>query len=184
MKNKAWILFLVIGVASRFIPHLPNATAVSALALLSGSRLYTNSKLNLLLPLAVMLLTDTVLGFHSTMFWVYGSLLLISLLGYVYKDEMHLKSMWKYSLASSFLFYIVTNFGVWASTDMYSKTWSGLLECYTMAIPFFRYTVIGDLIYNFVVFGAYELVHSQALLFKVKPTSATISVCKDSSHQN
>ena len=61
-------------------------------------------------------------------------------------------------MLSSILFFIVTNFGVWLTGGgwFYPKTWQGLIECYTLAIPFFRNTVAGDLVYTAVLFGLFE----------------------------
>jgi hypothetical protein len=40
---------------------------------------------------------------------------------------------------------------------MYPRSFSGLMECYLLAIPFFRNTILGDLFYTGVFFGSYEL---------------------------
>jgi hypothetical protein len=130
------------GVASRIIPHTPNFTAVGAIAILSA--IYLPKKYALLLPLVIMLLSDAIVGFHATIPWVYGSYLLIGLLS-MYTGSKHLMMM---PIASSILFFIITNFGVWASGTMYAKTLSGLLECYEMGIPFYRGTISGDIVFS------------------------------------
>ena len=61
------------------------------------------------------------------------------------------------TLASSLFFFIVTNFAVWASGDMYERTWLGLRQCYVMALPFFRNTTLSDLFYTGLLFGIYGL---------------------------
>ena len=62
-----------------------------------------------------------------------------------------------YSLAGSVLFFIVTNFGVWASGTMYPKTGAGLVAAYVAGIPFFQWTVLGTLFYAALLFGGFEL---------------------------
>jgi hypothetical protein len=72
---------------------------------------------------------------------------------------------------SSILFFIVTNFGVWLTGGgwFYPKTWQGLMECYTLAIPFFRNTVAGDLVYTGALFGLFEY-SNYAIKFLEKKT--------------
>ena len=65
------------------------------------------------------------------------------------------------ALASSALFFIVTNFGVWALDNMYPRTIAGLIACYTAALPFFRNTLEGDLLYTLVLFGGFALLERQ-----------------------
>jgi hypothetical protein len=64
------------------------------------------------------------------------------------------------TLAGAVLFYLITNFGVWAFFATYPKTWAGLMQCYTLAIPFFRTTLAGDAFFVVVLFGGYALLKS------------------------
>jgi len=94
--------------------------------------------------------------------WVYGSFLLIVLLGQrAQRIGQRGGILWKQivflSMASSVLFFLITNFGVWVSGTMYPKTIQGFWECYVMGLPFFRNTIVGDLGYNLVFFGSYAL---------------------------
>lgn len=146
MNNKLLILFLIsLGVLMRVLPHQPNFTPVAAIALFSGT--YLPRRYALLIPLIIMFLSDLFLGFHPTMVWVYGSLLLSGILGSHLRDSVTFSKVVGLSLLSSVVFFLLTNFGVWISTSMYPKNPLGLLDCYVMAIPFFRNTLLGDLIY-------------------------------------
>jgi hypothetical protein len=58
-------------------------------------------------------------------------------------------------MASGMVFFIVSNFGVWVTSGMYAHTLDGLLECYVMALPFFRTSLMADLFYSAVLFGLY-----------------------------
>ena len=104
-----------------------------------------------------MLIGDIFLGFHSTMFWVYGSFAVIAVIGLWLKSRKNVGYIFGTTVVSSIIFFIITNFGVWAS-GYYGYTLNGLIECYTMAIPFFRNSIAGDLIYVTAMFGIYELV--------------------------
>ena len=97
-------------------------------------------------------------NFHNLIFFTWGSFVLIGIIGWIVKKRKNLLTVISGTLAGSVLFYLVTNFAVWAFTPLYDKTGSGLIQCYTMAIPFFRNTVLGDLFYVGVFFGVFELV--------------------------
>ncbi|MBI4051984.1 MAG: hypothetical protein HY400_05720, partial [Elusimicrobia bacterium] len=60
-------------------------------------------------------------------------------------------------LASSLLFFTVTNFGTWLAGGLYTKDFSGLIACYTAAIPFYRNTLLGDLLFTGLLFGLEHL---------------------------
>jgi hypothetical protein len=68
------------------------------------------------------------------------------------------------SVTGSSIFFILTNFGVWATSAMYAKSFIGLIQCYTLAIPFFGGTLLGDLVYSTVLFSSYSLVVSKSTL--------------------
>ena len=149
-------LIIAIAVVLRLIPHPPNFAPIAAMALFGGS--YLNKRYALIVPLAAMLISDLFLGFHNTIVFVYGSFLLTGMVGLWLRNHRTIQNVIIASLFSSIAFFIITNFGVWLVGNLYPKTFQGLLECYTAAIPFFRNTVIGDLFYTGVFFGGYEVV--------------------------
>ena len=149
------ILIILFAALSRIIPHPANFAPIAAIALFSGA--YLNKKYACVIPIAAMLLSDIILGFHSGMIWVYGSFVIIAFMGLWLKNNKKLLRIAGTTIASSVLFFVVTNFGVWTG-GMYGYTFNGLIECYTMAIPFFRNSVAGDVLYVAVMFGLYELV--------------------------
>jgi len=150
-------IFIALGVLFRLIPHAPNFVPIAAMALFGGA--YLNKKYALILPLAIMFISDIFLGFHQTMFWVYGSFVIIGLIGMWLQNHKSAKNTVLASLAGSVIFFVVTNFGVWLG-PWYQHDFAGLVRCFTMAIPFFRNTLLGDLFYTGVFFGGYELVKS------------------------
>lgn len=153
------IFIIVIAVLLRLVPHIPNMTPIAAMALFGGA--YLNKKYALLVPLAAMVVSDLFLGFSQITFFVYISFLLIGGLGLLLRHHKTMPWIIGASLASSILFFILTNFGVWVLYNFYPKTIAGLMECYIAGIPFFRNTIIGDLFYTGVFFGGYELVRSK-----------------------
>jgi hypothetical protein len=150
------VLFVLLAALSRLLPHPANFTPIAAIALFGG--VYLERRLAFVVPVAAMLLSDYFLGFYIEMLWVYGSFLLIAVIGLWLKNHKKPLYILGGTLTGSILFFVVTNFGVWAvPASMYPKSFAGLVECYTAAIPFFRGTVEGDVFFVAVLFGLYEL---------------------------
>jgi hypothetical protein len=147
---------ILVATALRLLPHPPNFTPIGAMALFSGA--YLGKRwLAFVAPLAAMLLSDAVLGFHSGMAFVYASVALIVLIGGIALTRKSVLRIGGAAVASSVLFFVVTNFGTWALSGMYPRTLSGLAACYVAAIPFFQNTLAGDLFYSGVLFGGFAL---------------------------
>jgi len=167
LSNKGKILdFIVVlilvfgGGILRLLPHPPNFAPVAAMALFGGVY-FSSKKLGLALPILAMLISDIFIGFYYPllMLSVYGSFLLCGILGIWLKKQKKWYTVLGSSLSCSALFFIITNFGVWAFTPWYPKTLLGLADCYIMAIPFFKNTLLGDLFYVTILFGVYEMVN-------------------------
>ncbi|MFH1119734.1 MAG: DUF6580 family putative transport protein [Bacteroidota bacterium] len=142
----------------RLVPHWPNFTPVAAIALFSGANISRKS-LAFLIPLAAMLISDVILGFHSTMIAVYAAFSITVLVGFRLSGRIRAGNIVLASVLSSVIFYLVTNFGSWYSGMMpYPKNFSGLMEAYAAGIPFFNNGLLGDLFYNTILFGGFYLV--------------------------
>ncbi|MFA6533017.1 MAG: DUF6580 family putative transport protein [Patescibacteria group bacterium] len=153
-KSKVSIFTIVLlAVAARLIPHAPNFAPIGGLALFSGS--HFKKKIALLIPLTAMFISDVFLGFHKTVPYVYVSFIIIALIGGLIKNNKW-QSLFLASLFSSILFFLITNFGVWATGTMYQRNLSGLIQCYGFGLPFFRNTLISDLFYTFSFFYGYR----------------------------
>lgn len=138
---------MILGAAlSRLIPHPPNVTPIAAMALVGGA--YLDKRFAFAVPLAAMVVSDWFIGFHSLIPFVYGSFLLTGLIGLWLRSRRRLLPLMGGAVASSILFYLVTNAGVWYSSSFYPKNMEGLVECYVAALPFFRNALIGDLLYT------------------------------------
>ncbi len=140
---------------TRFIPHLPNFTAIGAMALFGGAY-FTNKKLAFAIPLIAMFLTDLILGYHSTIAAVYISFALMVVIGMMI-NKKNITSITTASVAATVLFFLITNFAFWMTGVLYPVTWTGLTECYIAALPFFGYNLLGNLFYAGVMFGLFEL---------------------------
>jgi len=149
------ISLIIIGILLRFIPHTANFTPVAAIALFAG--VYLNRKQALIVPLLLMVISDIFLGMHNVVVFTWGSFILVTLVGSWAKRHKTFKGVVSASLISSFLFYVITNFGVWAM-GWYPQNAKGLLDCYILALPFLRQFTVSTLVYTAVFFGAYELI--------------------------
>jgi hypothetical protein len=150
------LTFIVIGAVARIIPHAPNFAPIGAMALFGAA--YMNKKQAFILPILAMVLSDFVIGFDSIpmRLIVYGTFIIMVLIGLWLKSHLNAKNVIFSSLSASCLFFITTNFAVWAFGSMYPHNFGGLTESYFLAIPFFRNTVMGDLFYTGAFFGGYE----------------------------
>ena len=159
---------VLIGAGLRFIPFLPNFAPIGALALFGG--VYLTKKTALILPLAALVISDIFIGYYELklMLFVYGSFLLYVILGFWLKKKKKWYTIGAGAILGAILFFLVTNFAVWVLTPWYPKTFSGIIQCYLMALPFFKNTLFGDLFYASVFFGSYELVK---VLAKIKFSS-------------
>ena len=147
----------IAAVAVRLIPHPPNFTPIGATALFGGAKF--GRPWNYLLPLTLLFVTDLFLGFHGTMAYVYGSLLIITFLGERWAKKPSTPRIIVLGLASSTIFFLVTNFGVWAQGTLYPPTFAGLIESYVAAIPFWQNMLLADLIFSvgyFKLFAYFE----------------------------
>ncbi len=153
MTNKtllALILIIIVAV-SRLIPHPPNFTPVLSIALFSGA-FFKKSWVAVFVSIIGLSISNAVLGFYSISIIVTAIMTALTFLGIFLKNNPSRLNIFSYSLGSSFLFFIISNFFVWTSSGLYSKNLDGLITCYTMALPFFQNSLISTLIYSFALF--------------------------------
>ena len=151
------IITAIVGAAAlRLVPHPPNFAPIAAMALFSGAQL-GRRPVAFAAPLGAMLLSDAVIGFHSGMLFVYASVALIVLLGSFALSRVSVLRLTGAAIASSLLFFVVTNLGTWLLSGMYPLTAAGLAACYLAAIPFLQNTLAGDLFYAGLLFGGFAL---------------------------
>ncbi len=152
--------------------RIQNFSPVAAIALFSGAYLGRHS-LGFIAPLGALFLSDLLIGFHSQMLVVYGSMALTVCLGWLVAKRRSPASIGLAAVAGSVLFYAITNFGVWAFSDMYPKTLAGLMACYAAAIPFFQNSLAGDLFFTAILFGGFALAERMMPVLREIPTLRT-----------
>src|SRR3954469_21842306 len=133
---------IAAAAALRLVPHPPNFSPIDAMALFSGAYLGRRG-LAFAPPLGALLLSDLLLGFYSGMQFQYLSVALIVLLGWFALSRVSVLRLGIAAVASSMLFFTVSNFGVWLASGMYPHTVGGLAACYVAAVPFFQNTLAG-----------------------------------------
>lgn len=169
------IFVIIFSIIARLFPHPPNFAPVGAMALFQGA--YLNKKYSIITVLAIMLISDYLLLYvnpfssqwinlrtiyapsalvHPTVLFVYGAFVINILIGWLIAKKKSTLAILAGPLAASLQFFLITNFGVWAS-GMYSRGLDGLLQSYIMGLPFFKWTILGDLIYSALFFSVYEM---------------------------
>jgi hypothetical protein len=174
------VAMIVMAAATRLLPHPPNLTAMTALALFGGA-FFADKRLALVLPLAVLALTDLALG----VMWSWSSMAvgphmevqyiafaMIVALGFTLRRNHGVVRTGVTAVVASMLFFVVSNLGTWAFEGLYPKTFAGLVECYVAAIPFWRNTLLGDLLYTALLFGGFHLLERNFTALRVEPKAA------------
>jgi len=160
---------ILAAAALRLVPHPPNFTPIGAMALFSGAYLGRRGAVALVAPLSALFLSDLVLGFYRGMPTVYFSVALIVIIGWMALRRVSPIRVGGAAIASSVLFFVLTNFGMWLSSGFYPHTLAGLEACYIAAIPFFQNTVAGDLFYAAVLFGGFALLERTVPSLRLQP---------------
>lgn len=147
-KETVLISFIIVAVLVRLLPHPPNVAPITAVALFAGTH-FRSKHWAVLMPILAMLVTDIFLGFFMITPVVYLAFVGVIALGFVIK-KMNIGSV----LLSSLLFFLVTNLGVWFLH--YPITTEGFITCFTLAIPFFGYSIVGDLFFSAALIFGYR----------------------------
>ncbi len=155
-------LLVVVAVMSRLLPHVANFSPIAAIAIFCGA-LYGHKWYAYVVPMAAMLITDIILGMHPAMLAVYASLALTVFIGTKVACRMSFINTVASSIVAAVLFFVITNFACWG---LYTYTWAGLVECYTMALPFFRMTLLSNVVFSAIFYGVYYIVNSRVLASK------------------
>lgn len=164
-KTSIAVALIVAGVLLRIVPHTANFAPVGAIALFGGAVL--SPRLAIAVPLAVMGISDLIIGLHSTILFTWGGFALVGLLGLTLRNTSNWLRVPLGALGGALIFYVISNFGVWVEGKLYAHTWQGLIDCYIAALPFLKTSLLADLLYSAALFGAYALA-TQRLTAPVK----------------
>ena len=150
-------LFVIVAAGLRFLPHPFHFTPVGASLLFFGAY---RPKREMWIPVAMLVASDLLLNrfvynipLHADQIVVFGWYVGAIAIGMLLRKQISAPRVAGASLGASISFYLVSNFAVWATYEMYPKTWQGLLACYAAAVPFFRNTVVADLVFSAVLFS-------------------------------
>jgi hypothetical protein len=163
MKLGVLIGLILMSVWMRLLPHPANFSPLMAVALFSGTFLGGRRWLACLVPLAALFLSDLVIGFDATLPFVYAAMVLGVLIGQTlaahFKRNPSAKTFFGFTtpaaVSASFLFFLISNFGVWWVGQLYPLTGAGLVTCYFEGLPFLLKSLCGDLVYTYLLFGAW-----------------------------
>ena len=166
-KSNRWTIALILSglislaIWSRVFPHPANMTALVPATLLAGYLLPT-LWLAALVPILALAISDAFFfGFYPGIEYVYIAALMSVFIGRSVQNKK-----WGFAVAgglvSSVLFFLICNLGVWMTTALYAKTWEGLVQCYVMALPFFRNQILGDIVYGAILLVSVRIVYSVA----------------------
>ena len=149
-------IFIALSL-SRFIPHPPNFTSLLALSFYVPVIFGLRYLPALLFSFAI---TDFIIGYHSGTFFTWGSVFLIGLIANFFAKNITTRLTG--ALVGALIFFVISNFGVWVS-GMYGLTIVGLLNCYTLALPFFAYSIISTTIFSLIIEILYKTYQSKFL---------------------
>lgn len=148
-------LLVCVAVLSRLVAHGWNFTAMGAVALTAGL-IFSHRLLSLSVVMSALLISDAVIGFHNVMLAVYLGYVLMAVTGMYFLKSKTLKTIFTSSLIGSLLFFIASNLGVWLEGQLYPQTFYGLVNCFEMAIPFFRNEILSNLLLTPVLFYSFS----------------------------
>lgn len=140
-----------LTVLSRVIPHPANFVPVGAFTIFQSRR--SGVIKAIIFVILAMLISDLLLGFHFAQPFVYLGMITYALWGLLAKTKWGILLS---SIGGSFSFFIISNFGVWLG-PWYSHDLAGFVKCFTLAVPFYKNTLLSDVIYTVAIFSAYAL---------------------------
>jgi len=169
-KRLIYIIFVIfLGIFYRLIPHVPNFSPLYSISVFSSILpIELSNKFNklikyisFLIPLIILFITDLILGFYKGMVFNYLAFLSYSIFSYFIFNKYSKLSKTilglVLSVGSSIYFFIISNFGVWLLTNMYSNDLAGFILCYINALPFLKNSIISSIIFSILIFYTYEL---------------------------
>jgi hypothetical protein len=183
MTNRTFALagLVILAALTRLLPHPPNFAPITAIAIFGAIR-YGSRFAAAVVPLLALLISDLARevlyrngfaqewGLYRGMWVVYGTTALIGLISRRAQGTRSPTVIAATTLAGSSLFFVVTNFAVWASGALYPLTAEGLATCYLAAVPFFRNALLGDFTYSAVLFAVWAL--AEVFLPSLRPVPA------------
>lgn len=168
------VLLMVVGAFARLIPHIPNFTPIESLTIF-GAAYLGRKQWAIVAPLVILYISDFIINntvarsffpdvegivwFDSYMIFNVLAIIAIVLFSSSILQKVNIKNILISILGASVIFFIITNFGSWASEkSIYTNDLSGLLTSYTAGLPFFRTSLLSNLVFSGILFGSYEII--------------------------
>lgn len=172
IKLSMIVFAIILAGASRFVSDIPNFSPMLSIALFSGY-MFRNKIIAFLIPLSAQFISDIYFGFHSDMLAVYFSFAIIIALGFYNQEKYTFSKSLMNSFIGTIIFFLITNFSVWLTSGFYTLNFAGLINSYSLAIPFYKNTLFSAIIYSSILFASYELFTKYSLkkdseLIKIK----------------
>lgn len=176
---------MLVSIVLRLIPKIPNIAPIAAIALFSAAY-FKNKQHAFLVTLAALFASDLALqiqywlgystypGFYGSMPFVYAGFAAVVGVGFLLRNKVNALNLTGAILGGSLAFYLISNFGVWATSTMYPKSLMGLIECYVAGIPFIKWTLVGNFIYSFALFGGFEAITNNNKSWKLNPVKIKV----------
>ena len=175
-------IIILLAAFTRIMPHPPNFSPMAAIGLF-GAAHFAKKWQAFFIPLIGIWISDLVINnyvysisssnfvwFYSGFYWQYISYILIIFTGlFIFNRGISLTKTAGGMISSSGIFFLVSNFGVWAGGTMYPKNFGGLITCYAAGVPFIHNTIISDILFTTVLFGTYYLLQVEYSSLKIKP---------------
>lgn len=173
-------VFIFLAAFSRMIPHMHNFSPLGAIALF-GAAHFKKSWQIFTIPIAATWLSDLFINnviyaqyypeftwFYSGFYWQYAAYILIAGFGLIlYKKGVSAGKIFGGAIGSGVIFFLISNFGCWIGNTFYPQNFSGLISCMAAGIPFYKGTLLGDLVYSSALFGGFALLQSGVPALKV-----------------
>tara|TARA_Y100000590_G_scaffold213372_1_gene241794 strand:- start:60892 stop:61410 length:519 start_codon:yes stop_codon:yes gene_type:complete len=157
------ILMVFILIFSRLIPHPPNFTPIIAVAILSHY-FFKNIYMSFSVLFVSLFISDLIIGLYTNMILVYFSIFIIAYIFFKNFKMVNYKNLFIAGLIGSLIFFLISNFGVWLLGSLYEKNFSGLINCYVLAIPFFKNTFLSTIFYSYLTFFSLDFLKKKIKL--------------------
>lgn len=161
-KYTGTLIFILLAILGRILPHPPNVTPFTAIAIYSGINLRGFQAFFSIL-VAYLISNCFIAYVYDLAFW--GNWLVFTTTGYM--GIVYITIKWLpprapllfagYILIISLLYWLWSNLGTWLLSGMYPLNFEGFIACYTMALPFLSYSLLGDLFWTLVIFNGLKL---------------------------
>lgn len=169
------LLLVIVAALYRIIPNRPMGFAPQyAMAIFGGAVFIRRKEWAFILPIGSMLLSDVLYeilyrngigslpGFYDGQWVNYLLFAGLTFLGFLIR-KINVANVVAMSVVAPTVYFILSNLFMWAGSGLYARTWAGLVQCYTLALPFYRNSLLATLFFSALFFGTYYLVAKREL---------------------